>query len=211
LLNGLLITRFWLNDFIVTLATSFIFTGIDYGISKGFPYTNMPEALTVIGRNSFLGLPILTWLMLLTIAIAYLFFSHSVTGRYILATGSNPNAAKLSGINTSNMKILSHVISGFLAALTAFFYVSKMGSAQPANGGDWMITSFAVAVVGGTSLIGGSFSAIGLILGGIIMVFVKNGLVLMNANVYFEEALIGGIILLVVVCDGLRSHRQARR
>jgi ribose transport system permease protein len=209
LLNGLLITRFWISDFVVTLATSFIFTGLDYGISKGFPYVDLPRAITVIGRDSFLGLPIIAWMMILVVIVTFLFFSHTVSGRFLLATGSNINAAKLSGINTSKMRIIAHVLSGSLAALTAFFYVSKMGSAQPANGGDWMITSFAVAVVGGTSLSGGSISAIGLVLGGIIMVFVKNGLVLMNANVYFEQALIGGIILIVVILDGIRSHRQS--
>jgi ribose transport system permease protein len=206
--NGFFITRFRINDFIVTLATSFIFTGINYGLSRGFPYTNMPASITFIGRGSLFGLPYLFWIALAIMGFAYFFFTYTITGRYILATGSNLNAARLSGVKTSRMRVVSHILSGFIAALTGFFYVSRMGSAQPATGQNWLIISFSVAVIGGTSLNGGVISALGLFLGGIIMVMIKNGLVLVNANVYFEQAFIGTIILAVVTLDGLRLSKR---
>lgn len=209
--NGFFITRFRINDFIVTLATSFIFTGINYGISRGFPYTSLPASITILGRGNFIGLPLLFWLVLAILILAYFFFAYTMTGRYILATGSNSSAARLSGVKTSRMRVISHALSGTLAGLTGFFYVSRMGSAQPATGQNWLIISFSVAVIGGTSLNGGVISALGLFLGGIIMVLIQNGLVLVNANVYFEQAFIGTIILVVVTLDGLRLRRKGRQ
>jgi ribose transport system permease protein len=209
LFNGFFITRFRINDFIVTLATSFIFTGINYGISRGFPYTNMPGSITFIGRGRLLGLPLMFWLVIAVLVLASYFFAFTVTGRYILATGSNLNAARLSGIKVQKMRVVSHALSGLLAALTGFLYVSRMGSAQPATGQDWLIISFSVAVIGGTSLNGGVISALGLFLGAVIIVLIQNGLVLVNANVYFEQAFIGTIILVVVTLDGLRMRKSS--
>ena len=80
-----------------------------------------------------------------------------------------------------------------------------MGSAQPATGKDWLITSFAVAIVGGTGLSGGRISALGLLLGAVIIVLIKNGLVMLEANVYYEQAFLGSIILLAVVVSRVRD------
>ena len=184
---------------------------MNYGISRGFPYTSLPASITILGRGNFIGLPLLFWLVLAILILAYFFFAYTMTGRYILATGSNSSAARLSGVKTSRMRVISHALSGTLAGLTGFFYVSRMGSAQPATRQNWLIISFSVAVIGGTSLNGGVISALGLFLGGIIMVLIQNGLVLVNANVYFEQAFIGTIILVVVTLDGLRLRRKGRQ
>jgi ribose transport system permease protein len=148
------------------------------------------------------------WLVIVVLVLTYFFFSYTMTGRYILATGSNASAARLSGVKVSRMRVISHTLSGLLAAMTGFFYVSRMGSAQPATGQNWLIISFSVAVIGGTSLSGGVISALGLFLGAVIMVLIQNGLVLVNANVYFEQAFIGSIILVVVTLDGLRLRKR---
>ena len=122
-----------------------------------------------------------------------------------MATGGNQEAARLAGINTDRMILLSHVISGGVGALAAVLWVSRMGSAQPATGKDWLITSFAVAIVGGTGLSGGRISALGLLLGAVIIVLIKNGLVMLEANVYCEQAFLGSIILLAVVVSRVRD------
>ncbi len=203
-LNGFLITKVPLNAFIVTLSTSFIFTGLVYGISKGFSYTDIPKSFSLVGRKAFLGLPIIFWLMLVMLAVVFYIYQYTVTGRRMLATGGNKEAAELSGINTDRMILFSNILSGFFAALTGILYVSRMGSAQPATGTNWMIISFAVAIIGGTSLDGGVITAIGLFFGGVIMVLIKNGLILVEANVYFEQAFLGSIILLAVSLDRIQ-------
>lgn len=205
LINGIVITKLKLNAFIVTLSTSFIFTGIVYGISKGYPYTDIPKSFTYVGRKSLLGFPIVFWILLLILFFLHYLYKHTVLGRRLLATGGNENAARLSGINTDRMIVTANVLSGFFASMTGILYVSRMGSAQPATGQNWMVTSFAVAIIGGTSLDGGIISSIGLLAGGVIMVLIKNGLILMEANVYFEQAFLGSIILFTVSLDSIKA------
>jgi ribose transport system permease protein len=204
-LNGLVITKLKLNAFIVTLSTSFIFTGIVYGVSKGYPYTDIPKSFTYVGRKSIGGVPIVFWILIVVLAGLYYLYRHTVLGRRLLATGGNENAARLSGINTDRMILTANVLSGFFASMTGVLYVSRMGSAQPATGQNWMVTSFAVAIIGGTSLDGGIISSVGLLAGGIIMVLIKNGLILMEANVYFEQAFLGAIILFTVSLDSIKA------
>ena len=207
LVNGAVITRLKINSFITTLATLFIFTGLVHGFSEGYAYTDIPREFTCLGRQKLLGLSNLFWVMavVLVLVLVHYMFRHTVFGRRLLATGGNLEAARLSGIDTDRMILKSHLLSGALAALAAVLWVSRMGSAQPATGKDWLITSFAVAFVGGTGLAGGSISALGLLMGAIIIVLIKNGLVMLEANVYYEQAFLGSIILLAVVVSRVRD------
>lgn len=205
MVNGLIITKFKINSFIVTLSTSFIFTGLVYGISKGYPYTKIPQSFTFLGTEGWLGLPLLFWLVVICLIVIYYLFKYTLLGRRLLATGGNLEAARLSGVNTGRIILSANVISGFFAALAGVLWVSRMGSAQPATGGNWLIISFAIAIIGGTGLNGGSISALGLFMGGAVLVMIRNGLVLMAANVYFEQAFFGTIILLAVALDKIRE------
>ena len=210
LVNGAVITRLKINSFITTLATLFIFTGLVHGFSEGYAYTDIPREFTYLGRQKLLGLSNLFWVMAVVLVLVHYMFRHTVFGRRLLATGGNLEAARLSGIDTDRMILLSHVLSGAIGALAAVLWVSRMGSAQPATGKDWLITSFAVAIVGGTGLAGGSISALGLLMGAIIIVLIKNGLVMLEANVYYEQAFLGSIILLAVVVSRVRDIYSER-
>ena len=199
--NGWLITRLKINSFITTLSTLFIFTGLVFGLSRGYAYTEIPKSFTTVGRGAFLSLSNLFWIAAATLLVMHLVFRRTVLGRHLIATGGNREAARLSGINTDRMVLAANVLSGFFAAFAAVLWVSRMGSAQPATGKDWLIKSFAIAIVGGTGLSGGSISALGLLMGAIIIVLIKNGLVIVEANVYYEQAFLGAIILVAVIID----------
>ena len=202
--NGFFITKVGINSFIVTLSTLFIFEGLVSGISKGYSYTKIPATFTVIGRKGIFGLPYLFWLMLVTLLAVFYLFRFTVFGRRLLATGGNEDAARLSGINTRHIIFGANMLSGAFSAIAAVLWVSRMGSAQPSTGQDWLIISFAVAIIGGTALKGGGITAVGLLMGGIIMVLIKNGLVLLGTNIYFERTFYGFIILLAVIIDQVR-------
>jgi ribose transport system permease protein len=210
-LNGVITTKFGINAFIVTLATSFIFTGINFGFTQGFSFVNIPASFTFIGKEKVIGIPVLFIFAVLCLVILFLFIRYSIAGRRLLAVGENPEAAKFSGINTDKIKLLSHTLSGFIAALAAVLYVSRMGSASPVAGQDWLIISFAVAIIGGTGLSGGSITAFGLLIGAIIMVMIKNGLIMLQTNVYWEQAFLGLLILVAVGIDRVRTVYNQRR
>ena len=211
LVNGIIITKLKLNSFVATLATSFIYTGLINGISQGNPYNEIPDGFTVIGRGGFLGIPYLLWLAVVVLIVLAYFFRFTVTGRRYLATGGNQEAARLSGVNTDKMVILANVASGIFAAIAGILWISRTGSAQPSTGGDWMVTSFAVAVIGGTLLKGGVFNSVGVFFASFLIVMVRNGLVMLQANVYFEQAYLGLILLLAVSLDSIKQIISERR
>ncbi len=204
--NGQLITKMKLNAFVVTLATSFVYTGLVFGISKGFPYTDIPKSFTLIGRKGIGNVPFLLMLIIITLLILAYVFKYTVVGRRLLATGGNLEAAELSGIKTNNMIVLANVLSGVFASTAGVLWISRMGSAQPATGVDWMIISFAVAVIGGTALQGGSVSPLSLFAAGFMIAMVKNGLVMLGVNVYFEQTFLGLIILCAVSVEVIKER-----
>lgn len=201
LINGLIITRLHINSFVTTLATQFIFKGLVTGISEGFPYTEINENFTVLGRNKFLGLPLMLYLAIVFLIVTWYIFRFTVTGRQLLATGGNEKAARMAAINTNNMILIANILSGLLAAVAGICAVSMNGAAQPTTGTDWMIYSFAVSVIGGTALAGGAICPAGIFIAGIMIVIIKNGLTMLNANVYYEQTYLG-LILLVAVSLG---------
>ncbi|MCL5072324.1 MAG: ABC transporter permease [Actinobacteria bacterium] len=132
--NGIVIVKTGLNAFIVTLATLFIFTGIVMGLTRGLPFTKIPVSFTLIGQGTLLMIPNLFLVTLVILIIIFILFRFSLIGRRILATGSNINASKFSGINTNMIVLFAHTVSGFIAALGGVLYVSRYGVAQPSIG-----------------------------------------------------------------------------
>ncbi len=208
--NGFFISRFKLNSFVVTLATSFIFQGLVNGISQGRPYSKIPAQFTLLGKGDILGIPNMVFLMAAALLVVFFAFRYTVIGRRLLAVGGNVEAARLSGIKTGRMIMLANVLSGVCASVAAILWVSRMGTAQPATGGDWLIVSFAVTVIGGTALSGGTISALGFLFSGLLMALIRNGLIMIGVNVYFEATFLGVIILLAVMVEYFRLGVSSR-
>lgn len=203
-LNGLIITRLKIDSFIVTISMMFIFMGLRSGISGGAPYA-IPESFTFLGQKALFGIPCVFLIMLLILAAVAFMYRNTVFGRRMLATGGNEVAARLSGINTDRMILSAHMLSGFFAALAAVLWASKLGSAAPETGDDWLIVSFAVAIIGGTGLNGGVISAFGIFMGGAIYLLIQHGLIEVKANPYYAKSFLGALILLAIVVDRLRE------
>jgi ribose transport system permease protein len=208
--NGFFISRFKLNSFVVTLATSFIFQGLVNGISRGRPYSKIPAQFTLLGKGDVLGIPNMVFLMIGALLVVFFAFRYTVIGRRLLAVGGNVEAARLSGIKTGRMIMLANILSGLCASVAAILWVSRMGTAQPATGGDWLIVSFAVTVIGGTALSGGTISALGFLFSGLLMALIRNGLIMIGVNVYFEATFLGCIILLAVMVEYFRLNVSSR-
>lgn len=203
-LNGLLITRLKIDSFIVTLSMMFIFMGLRSGISGGSPY-KVPESFSFIGQKTIFGVPYVFLLVVLLLGLVGFMFRNTIFGRRLLATGGNAAAARLSGIATDRMVVWAHVLSGAFAALAAVLWASKLGSAAPETGDDWLIISFAVAIIGGTGLSGGVISALGIFMGSAIFMLIKHGLVEVKANPYYANSFLGLLILLAIVVDRVRE------
>ncbi|MEG0935687.1 MAG: ABC transporter permease [Clostridia bacterium] len=208
LANGFLITKLKLAPFIITLAMSFVYDGLAMGVSHGYSYA-INEDFTALGRGRMLGTSTLFVLLIALVLVLVVVFRYTRFGRNVLAVGGNANAARLSGIKVDGVTIACNMLSCALAALAAMLWTSKAGTASPTTGADWMLYSFAVCAIGGISLSGGNFTAIGFFCGACILTMVRNGLTMVHVDIYFEEAFLGAVILIAVSLESLRS-RMAR-
>ena len=204
-INGLIIVKSNINSFIITLSTLFVFTGMTLGITKGVPFVGIPESFKIVGQGSFFGIPIIFLFLIGVLIIFYILFKYTIFGRRFLATGENIKAARLSGVNVNSIIIAGQMISGLIAALSGMLYVSRIGSAQPTTGQEWLIFSFAIAIIGGTSLSGGSISILGILIGGLVITVINNLLILLRVDVYFLQTFFGLFILLAIFIDRGRS------
>mgnify|MGYP000863909198 CR=1 FL=1 len=207
-INGLIIVRLGCSgvaSFLVTLATTSLFKGINQGITNGMPFYNLQKGFLAIGNGNLLGIPILMWVMLVIAVVIGLGFAYTGLGRQILAVGGNIRSAELYGISVKRVIILANIISGLLSAIAALLLVSRLGSAQPDVGSDWMLFSFAAPLIGGTRLAGGKISTVGTVLGAILLALISNVLVHLNVDVYWMTLIEGMIILASVGIERIRA------
>lgn len=195
LLNGLLIAWSGINGFIITLATSSAFTGMSLGLTQSIPFYQLPASFTQFGESAFGPLPYVLFVTLLVSLLLAGLLGKTVLGRQLLAVGGNRAAAELSGISLKRSLVWVHSISGLLVAVAAILGTAQLGSAQPSIGADWVLTSFAVPIIGGTALLGGSVSVIGTFLAAMVIALMNNGLILIQADPYWVQFLLGILIL----------------
>lgn len=206
LVNGLVITKLRINAFVTTLSTMFVYQGLANGISKGYPYSDIPDSFTWLGRGSVGDLiPYLFILAAIFLVLLHVYYKYTVLGRQILATGGNLEAARMLGVKTDQTIIIANITSNVFAALAALLWLSRLGSGTVATGGDWMLIGNAVAIIGGTALSGGVISSVGLLCAGIMLAIIKNGLIMIGVNVYYEQTFLGILILIAVAMDSIRS------
>lgn len=204
-LNGVLVVRSGLSPFIVTLATASVFTGFNLGLTSGRPFYYLPDRFKAIGSWTIAGVPGL-FLVMLAIGVALWFvFSRVGIGRQILAIGANPRAAELAGVPVERSRIVVHALAGFLASFAGIILTTRLGVAQPSIGNDWLLSSFAAPIIGGTLLSGGYLSVPGVIAGALLLTLVANGLIQLSIDPYWTQLGSGLIILAAGGIDRLRS------
>lgn len=199
--NGILVTQAKLPPFIATLGMLSVARGLAYAITGGETIRNLPESFLFIGQGELIGVPIPVWVMLVFSAVVSYFLSTTMWGRYAFAIGGNEEAARLSGIAVSRMKVLFYLISGLSASIAGVLYVSRFGVGQSTAGLGYELDVIAAAVIGGVSLSGGRGTITGVILGSILMGVLRNGLVLLNVSAYWQQVAIGAVIILAVILD----------
>lgn len=217
LVNGLLITRLGLPDFIATLAMLGIARGLLFLWTNGVPFINFmtPEYATLSGLERPFGavtVPIIIGVVvciLLTIILRTTAF-----GRHLYGVGSNRDAARLSGVRVDRVRVLAYVISGLLAGLAGVLLAGQNRSVAPTLGLGFEIQAIAAAVIGGAALSGGRGRVFGAILGALTLTIAANAINLAGVSSTWQQVVTGSILLLAVVLDrvnALARRRSARR
>lgn len=205
--HGFGIVRMGLPPFIITLATLTSLRGIGLLITNGSSINITNEAFSNFARADFLGIPSLFWMVILMAVPAFIFLHLSRWGRYLFAVGSNPEAARLSGVNVKGMIYLAYILSGTFAAFVGVLLASRIaiGNATQADG--WELQAIASTVIGGTSLFGAVGTAYGPLIGAFILATINNGANLLNLNSFWQRVITGFLIILIVYFDQLRRRR----
>jgi len=218
LLNGLLVTRGRIPDFIATLGTLEVFRGAALLVTGGLPVPSyyskaekarnyLPKEVVSIGSGDWLGIPIAAVIALSVTLLGWVILRYTAFGRSIFAVGGNREAARVSGIKIDRTKIGVYVVSALLAALAGFVLTGRLNSANALMAGEENLNSIASVVIGGTNLFGGEGGVFGSIIGALTIGVIGNGLNLLNVSDFYQRIIQGTIIVVVVIFDQWRRRR----
>ena len=203
------ITGMGLPPFIMTLATLTSLRGIALLITNGATISITNNAFTDFSLGEvFGGVPNL-FAMVVAVAIpAWIFLSHMRWGRYLFAVGSNPEAARLSGVNVTRTIYVAYILSAVCAAFVGLLLASRIGIGNGTQAEGWELQAIASSVIGGTSLFGAVGSWHVPLLGAFILATINNGANLLNVNSFWQRIITGGLIILIVYSDQVRRRKQ---
>jgi ribose transport system permease protein len=207
LINGMLITRLRLASFVVSLGMLSILKGSMLVITGGFQL-KYESPLSSLGYAYIGPFPCSVLLMLVLFVLAYLLLNHTSFGRNVLYTGANAKAAQLSGIITSNVKLKCFLITGAMCALSGLIMAGSVLSAGAASGLGYENDIIAACIIGGTTLMGGEGSVVGVFFGGILLALMRNGFVLLNIGSSWQIIATGFIIVGSIILDSLKNNRN---
>jgi ribose transport system permease protein len=201
--NGFIVAKLKINPFVTTLSSLSIFRGLSYVLTSGRNISGLPDAFQAIGQTRYFGvqLPIVYALVLLVIGEIVLRNSRFFRQYYYI--GGNERAARLSGINVDRMTIFAYVLTGVLAAFAGIIFTARMGSASCQAGTGWELRVITAVILGGASLKGGSGTVLGTFLGVFLMGLITNALTLLGVDIYWQQFVVGVVLISAVVIDTL--------
>ncbi|MGO4537570.1 ABC transporter permease [Paenibacillus sp. 2TAB19] len=210
--NGMLIVRFKeLSSVIVTLATMIIYRGIAYILLEDQASGSFPSWFKFLGWDYIGGIPFI----LIAFAAAVIIFAyllHKTTfGRKVYAIGNNPTAALYSGVPVDRIKVIVFTLAGLMAAVTALFLTSRMGSTRPNIATGYELEVIAMVVLGGISTAGGKGRMIGAILAVFLIGFLRYGLGLVNVSAQSLLIILGLLLIVAVAIPQLKMRVGASR
>jgi ribose transport system permease protein len=208
-INGALTNGLRLNPFIVTLGTMSIISGLSLVLTGGLTNPLMENSFNWLGSGRILAIPFPLLLMVITFAVIWWVLAFTPFGRYVYASGGNPDASRMLGIPVDRTQITLYVVSGFAGALAGIIVGAMLGAAAPNAVGGYLLTVIAAIILGGTSLFGGRGSVWGTLLAVLILGTLNNGLTLLNVSSFWQDVTKGAVLLLAVGLDQLRVRVQS--
>jgi ribose/xylose/arabinose/galactoside ABC-type transport system permease subunit len=202
--NGVFVTRAKVAPFIATLAMLAVARGLTYIYTAGQPILVHAAGFNFFGQGTLGPIPVPVVIMVVVFFVCLVVLTQTRFGRYIYAIGSNPEVTRLAGVRIDRYVVSVYAISGLLAALGALILTGRLATADPNIAVGYELDVIAAVVIGGTSLFGGRGGVFGTLVGALIIAVVSNGLVLLNINPFWTQAVKGAIILVAVLPDSLR-------
>jgi ribose transport system permease protein len=201
LVNGLLITRGKLPAFIATLGMMSVARGLTLFVTDGRPISGFEAGFRSLATGRVLGVPASVLLAGALYLAAHLVLTRTRFGLYVYAIGGNEEATRLSGVGVRFHKTMVYVLAGLMSAVASVILTARLNSAQPIAGMMYELDAIAATVIGGTSLLGGSGTIGGTLIGALIMGVLRNGLNLLGISSFLQQVVIGLVIIAAVLVD----------
>lgn len=213
LINGGLIVALRVHPFIITLGAMAILRGIAFVVTTGQSIGGFPAVFREIVRfeiGNGLSLVPLGVMVLVTVA-GWIHLSRLAAGRRVYAVGGNELAARFSGIRVEQVKLGVYLASGLAAGVAALLSIGYYGAATSGDGQGYELNVIAAAVVGGASLTGGRGSALGVVLGALVIQMINSGIVILGIDQNYGQIIIGAVVIAAVVLDNINTALAKRR
>lgn len=209
-INGLLVSQAKIPPIITTLGTMSIYRGLVFVLCKGTWVSahEMTEVFRVFPRRSFLGISSLIYLSILTVILFLIFLNLTRTGREIYGVGGNKIASQYVGINLKKIQYIVFTLGGGITGLAGFLWVARYAAAQSETAIGFELQTIAACVIGGVSIMGGSGTIIGVVLGAFFMGIVYNALTMINISPFWQMAIQGFIILFAIIINTVMDKRN---
>lgn len=207
-INGFLVNKTGLHPFIITLGTMSIFRGLTLIISDAKPIYGFPQAFKEGVAGWIFNIPIPVIIALAVALILFFITNYTILGRNIYALGGNEQSAWFSGINIAKHKLIVFIISGVCAGIAGVVMSARLGAAEPLAGVGFETFAIASAIIGGTSFFGGKGTIQGVVMGGLIIGVINNGLNILNVSTYYQQIVMGSLIIAAVTLDKLFSAKK---
>lgn len=204
--NGLLVARFDLPPFIVTLGTMSLARGAAVLLTSGYMVSGLPASYLAIGRADWLGLPAPIWLVAALLVSMHLLLIRWRPLHDMFYVGQNREAARLCGLPVRHLTAAAYVVSALCAALAAVFMTSRLGMGYARFGELAELRAIAAAVLGGATFSGGSGSILGAALGVLLLAVILNAFVLLNFSIFWQSFATGGVLIVAIAVDAARRR-----
>ena len=209
--NGSLVSLLGMPPFIVTLGALGIARGVALLLTDGRTIQPLPEGFNEIARGEILGISNLVYLTVVIAAVVAFALRRTVWGRYVYAVGSNPVSARLTGVPVTKVLLSVYTLAGAISALGGILLAARLGNGVPTAGTGYELQAIAACVIGGASLFGARGTAIGALIGAVIVGVLNNGGTLLGVDPFWLQVAIGVLILVAVGLDQLPSRAHTRR
>jgi ribose transport system permease protein len=210
LCNALLVVRFRINAFIVTLATYISVRGLGLILTGGRSMYGLPDDFRAAGSSDLLGLPLLIWILVVTYLIFGTILKRTQFGRWVTLVGGNPTAPFRAGINVDGVLYRVFILSGVVAAFAGFLLAARTNGATPNLGVGMLFEVFAAVVIGGVSLRGGIGGLSGVFAGVLLLSTIDTAINVMGLDASYMQVIRGGLMLLAVLLDSVKQSIERR-
>ncbi len=207
LVNGSLVAYFRLSPFVVTLGMLSIARSLALVISNNrmiHDFGPDEDLLLALGGGRFLGVANPVWLLAVAALCAAVWFRYSRLARHVLAVGGNEDSTRLAGVPVARVKLTVYVLSSLLAGVSAILMIGWLGAVTNALGQGYELRVIASAVIGGANLMGGEGGAFGAVAGAALIELIRNSLLLLGVDPYWQGAFVGGSIVAAMLVERMR-------